>query len=80
MRPPRTLEASCHKLIARLDYCVEELAFVTPAGVLESVDSRSARAMALMASDRSSGYTVVGVYQRGVSLAQVLADVREALL
>jgi hypothetical protein len=78
--PPRSLESSCRKVISRLDYSVEELVFVTPAGVVDSVDSRSQRAAMLVAADRSSGFTVVGTYQRGVSLPQLLADVREAML
>ena len=80
MTPPRSLEASCRKVISRLDHSLEELVFVTPAGVVDSVDSRSQRAAMLVASDRSSGFTCVGTYQRGVSLPQLLADVREAML
>ena len=75
------LASRAAKMLARIEFSMTEtLVFLRPDGAVDSCPAHSPRAVALMGADRGAGFTVVGIYRRGVGIEQLLADIREAQL
>jgi len=70
-------QARAAKMLARIDYQAEDtLLFLRPDGELDTCAANSDRAKALGVIAGAAAFKVVGVYRRGVALADLLSDIR----
>jgi hypothetical protein len=69
------------KMLARIsaELC-ETLVFIRPGGSIDCCPAHVAKAGAIISADRSQGYIVVGIYNRGVTIDELIADIRDAEL